>query len=189
MTYAVIAVERAMKIQEVILRAMSGALTWPQAADILGMHPRSLRRWRARCPDQRQTLIAVLDDATQRLLYAQLWSAETTTTVMSALGDVFRTCGLPCALYTDRAGWAFLTPKAGGPIDRTRLTHVGRALAHLGIEHIGAYSPQARGRGERHNRTLQDRLVNELRVAGIATLATDNAYLRERFIPDHNARF
>src|SRR5207237_494983 len=125
MTYAVIAMERAMKIQEVILRAMSGALTWPQAADILGMHPRILRRargrhrrrreprpcfgellhldgsphaWLARCPDQRQTLIAVLDDATQRLLYAQLWSAETTTTVMSALGDVFRTCGLPGAL-------------------------------------------------------------------------------------------
>src|SRR5438046_5337291 len=145
--------------------------------------------WLARCPDQRQTLIAVLDDATQRLLYAQLWSAETTTTVMSALGDVFRTCGLPGALYTDRAGWAFLTPKAGGPIDRTHLTHVGRALAHLGIEHIGAYSPQARGRGERLNRTLQDRLVNELRLAGIATLEAANAYLRERFIPDHNARF
>jgi len=131
----------------------------------------------------------VLDDATQRLLYAQLWSAETTTTVMSALGDVFRTCGLPGALYTDRAGWAFLTPKAGGPIDRTHLTHVGRALAHLGIEHIGAYSPQARGRGERLNRTLQDRLVNELRLADIATLEAANAYLRERFIPDHNARF
>ena len=297
MAYSLGAVERAMKVQEVILRAVDGQLTWLQAADILGRSPRSIRRlrwklerfgydglfdrrrhtpspkraplaeiqhllalyrdryqgfnvrhfhqlarrqhgvrfcyafvktalqtaglvakqrprgrhrrrreprpcfgellhldgsphaWLARCPDQRQTLIAVLDDATQRLLYAQLWSAETTTTVMSALGDVFRTCGLPGALYTDRAGWAFLTPKAGGPIDRTHLTHVGRALAHLGIEHIGAYSPQARGRGERLNRTLQDRLVNELRLAGIATLEAANAYLRERFIPDHNARF
>lgn len=297
MTYAVIALERAMKIQEVILRAMSGALTWLQAADILGMHPRSLRRWRARqqrcgydglldrrrqrpsprlapfaeverllrlyreryagfnirhfhqlvrrdhqvtlsysfvrtalqkaglvakrrargrhrrrreprpcfgellhldgsphawlarCPDQRQTLIAVLDDATKRLLYAQLWPAETTGAVMAALAEVFRTFGLPIALYTDRAGWAFHTPKAGGPIDRDCLTHVGRALAHLGIEHIGAYSPQARGRGERLNRTLQDRLVNELRLAGIDSREAANQYLRDHFIPDYTATF
>jgi hypothetical protein len=145
--------------------------------------------WLALCPDERQTLLAVLDDATKRLLYAHLQPAETTATVMAALTEVFRTFGLPIAVYTDRAGWAFLTPTAGGPIDRTRLTHVGRALAHLGIEHIGAYSPQARGRGERLNRTLQDRLVNELRLASIATLEAANTYLRERFIPDHNARF
>ena len=124
-----------------------------------------------------------------RLLYAQLGLVESMATVMTALAEVFRTFGLPIALYTDRAGWAFLTPKAGGPIDRTRLTHVGRALAHLGIEHIGAYSPQARGRGERLNRTLQDRLVNELRLAGITTLEAANAYLRERFMPDYDAQF
>ena len=100
-----------------------------------------------------------------------------------------QTFGLPRALYTDRAGWAFHTPKAGGPIDRDRLTHVGRALARLGIDHIGAYSPQARGRGERLNRTLQDRLVNELRLAGLTTLEAANAYLQDRFIPDYNATF
>jgi len=65
----------------------------------------------------------------------------------------------------------------------------GRALARLGIEHILGYSPQARGRSKRVNRTLQDRLVNELRVAGIATLAVANRYLRDRFIPDFNAEF
>jgi transposase len=64
MTYAVIAVEQAMKIQEVILRAMSGALTWLQAADILGMHPRSLRRWRAR--QQRVGYDGLLDRRRQR---------------------------------------------------------------------------------------------------------------------------
>src|SRR5205807_5801735 len=64
MTYAVIAVERAMKIQEVILQAMSGALTWLQAADILGMHPRSLRRWRAR--QQRVGYDGLLDRRRQR---------------------------------------------------------------------------------------------------------------------------
>ena len=93
------------------------------------------------------------------------------------------------AVYTDRAHWAFHTPQAGGPVDKDRRTQVGRALARLGIEHIGAYSPQARGRSERLNRTFQDRLVNELRVAKITTLETANAYLRERFVPDYNATF
>ena len=62
-------------------------------------------------------------------------------------------------------------------------------LARLGIEHIPAYSPQARGRSERLNRTFQDRLVNELRVAGIATLEAANRYLAEHFVPQHNATF
>ena len=66
---------------------------------------------------------------------------------------------------------------------------MGRALAHLGVEHIPAYSPQARGRSERLNRTVQDRLVNELRVAGITTLPPANAYLRDVFLPRHNASF
>jgi hypothetical protein len=145
--------------------------------------------WLRRCPDERQTLIAVLDDATKRLLYAQLWPAETTAAVFTALHAVVTTWGLPIALYTDRAGWAFHTPTAGGPVDRTHLTQVGRALAHLGIEHIGAYSPQARGRGERLNRTVQGRLVNELHLAGLPTLAAANAYLTERFIADYNDEF
>ena len=69
------------------------------------------------------------------------------------------------------------------------LTQVGRALARLGIEHIPAYSPQARGRSERLNRTFQDRLVNELRVAGIATVPAANRYLHERFLATYAARF
>jgi hypothetical protein len=62
-------------------------------------------------------------------------------------------------------------------------------LARLGVEHIPSYSPQARGRSERLNRTFQDRLVNELRVAGIATIAAANVYLAEHFVPQHNATF
>jgi len=297
MLYTAAAVERAMKVQQVIMQALSGAITWLHAADILGLEPRSVRRWRARfeaggpvalydrrrqrpsrrtapapevqrilrlyrerfagwnvrhfyrfarrdhtvrlsysfvklalqeaglvrkgrargrhrrrrepracfgellhldgsphawlrrCPEHRQTLIAVLDDATKRLLYAQLWPAETTAAVFTALHAVCTTWGLPIALYTDRAGWAFHTPTAGGPIDRTHPTQVGRALAHLGIEHIGAYSPQARGRGERLNRTVQGRLVNELDLAGITTRDAANAYLMERFIADYNDEF
>ena len=142
--------------------------------------------WLRLAPARRSPLIAVVDDATTRLLYAQLWPEET---VFHALHTVFTTWGLPIALYTDRAGWAFHTPKAGGPIDRTHPTQVGRALARLGVEHIGAYSPQARGRSERLNRTVQGRLVNELALAGITTLSAANAYLTERFVPDYNEEF
>lgn len=145
--------------------------------------------WLALVPEWRTTLITVVDDATTALLYAQLWAQETTQAVMSALAHVLRTEGLPMALYTDRAGWAFYTPKAGGPVEKGRLTQVGRALRQLGIEHIPAYSPQARGRSERMNRTLQGRLVNELRVAGCVTLETANAYLRDVYLPQHNATF
>jgi len=62
-------------------------------------------------------------------------------------------------------------------------------LARLGIEHILGYSPAARGRSERVNRTLQDRLVNELRLAGITTVPAANRYLRERFLPAFNDEF
>ena len=145
--------------------------------------------WFALAPAQRPTLITAPDDATNRLLYAQFWEAETTVAIMTALEEVFTTQGLPMALYTDRAHWAFHTPKAKGPVDKRRLTQVGRALAELGVEHIPAYSPQARGRSERLNRTLQDRVVNELRLAGISTISAANAYLREVYLPQHNATF
>ena len=74
--------------------------------------------------------------------------------------------GLPLSLYTDRGSHYFHTPEAGGEVDRARLTQVGRALAQLGVEHIGAYSPQARGRSERVFQTLQDRLDKELGLPG-----------------------
>lgn len=297
MAYPEAAWERAMTVQEVLLRALSGEIHWFRAAEILRMSPRTLRRWRERyethgyvglfdkrrhrpsvrriaapqverllrlyreryrgfnvrhfhhiarrehgvtvsysflkqtlqaaglvkkqrargrhrrrrdprpCfgellhldgsahawlalrPAERSVLLAVLDDATKRVLYAQLWPGETTIAVLTALRDVITTYGLPMAVYTDRAHWAFHTPQAHGPVTRGPRTQVGRALERLGIEHIPAYSPQARGRSERLNRTLQDRLVNELRVAKIATLSAANAYLREEFLPLHNATF
>jgi len=145
--------------------------------------------WLALCPDEKQTLIAVCDDATKRLLYAQLHDAESTAVVLTALGDVVGTHGIPMALYTDRARWAFFTKTAGGRVEEKHPTQVGRALVKLGVEHIPSYSPQARGRGERLNRTLQDRLVNELRLAKIRTVEAANRYLREKFIPDYDARF
>jgi hypothetical protein len=149
----------------------------------------SPHEWLALCPGERQTLIASADDATSEVLYAQLEPAESTETVMKALKEVFETHGLPMSLYTDRASWAAFTPKAGEKVDKSKLTQVGRALKRLGIEHIVAYSPQARGRSERLNRTFQDRLVNELRAAGIGEREAANRYIRERFLPDYNTRF
>jgi transposase len=149
----------------------------------------SEHRWLALVPTEEQVLIPVVDDATGKILYAQLWPAESTYSVMTAFFEVVRTYGIPMAAYSDRAGWAFFTPKAGEKVDRDQLTHIGRMLARLGIEHIPAYSPQARGRSERINGTLQDRLVNELKVAGIRTIEEANRYLREVFIPHFNRRF
>jgi transposase len=149
----------------------------------------STHAWLALAPDERPCLIVVSDDATKRVLHAALYPSESRQAVMTGLAAVLRSEGIPMALYTDRAHWAFHTPAAKGPVDKTRLTQVGRALARLGVEHIPSYSPQARGRSERLNRTFQDRLVNELRVAGITTREAGNVYLAERFVPQHNATF
>jgi transposase len=150
----------------------------------------SRHRWLALVPDQWFTLIAVVDDATKRLLHAELWdSGESVVAIRTALRAVLERPGLPMALYTDRAHWAVHTPVAGGAPDRRRRTQIGRALARLGIERILGYSPAARGRSERVNRTLQDRFVNELRLAGITTVPAANRYLRERFLPAFNEEF
>jgi transposase len=145
--------------------------------------------WLRLRPELRPTLIQVVDDATSTLLYAQLEEGETTMGVLRALHRVVSEEGIPGSLYTDRASWAFETPIAGGGVDKTHLTSVGQVLKRLGVEHIPSYSPQGRGRSERMNRTLQDRLVNELEVAGIDTIEEANRYLRDTYRPDHNSRF
>jgi transposase len=143
--------------------------------------------WLTLRPGERQCLIAIVDDATRRLLYAQLHDGETTAAILAAFLAVFSHYGLPQSIYTDRASWAVCTRKAGTPDEKRTVTQVGRALERLGIEHILAYSPQARGRSERVNRTLQDRLVNELRSAGVRTMERANRYLVETFLPYYNA--
>ena len=297
MSYTQAAWERAMKIQEVMLKALSGEIHWFRAAEILGMSPRALRRWRvgfekygytglldgrrrvpsirrapieevegilrlyretyrgwnvrhfhqtvrrehgvklsytavkkllqeaglvrrkkargrhrlrreprpcfgdmvqidgsdhewlSLVPGERQVLLSIIDDATSKMLYAQLWEEETTRAVLSGLYEVVKAYGIPGALYSDRAGWAFETPKAGGPVDKVRLTRVGAVLKRLGVEHIPSYSPQARGRSERVHQTFQDRLVKELKLAGVRDLAEGNEYIRRRYLPVHNESF
>ena len=99
-------------------------------------------------------LIVTMDDATNVIYSAFLLPEEGTASTFQALLEVFGKHGLPLSLYTDRGSHYFYTPEAGGRVDRTRPTQVGRALAHLGVEHIAAYSPEARGRSERLFHTL-----------------------------------
>ena len=134
-------------------------------------------------------LIVTMDDATNAIYSGFLLAEEGTASTFRALLEVFGEHGLPLSLYTDRGSHYFRTPAAGGPVDRTSPTQVGRALAQLGVEHIAAYSPQARGRSERLFGTLQDRLVKELALTGITTVAAANEFIRDVYIPAHNARF
>ena len=140
--------------------------------------------------DQRwHDLIAILDDATSEIYYAQLVEEESTRTVMAGLREVIEVQGLFCALYSDRGSHFFYTPKAGEKVDQYRPTQVGRALKELGVQMIPAYSPQARGRSERNFGTWQGRLPQELRLAGIETVEEANRFLRKRYIAEFNAKF
>jgi transposase len=138
---------------------------------------------------QQLDLIVTMDDATSELYSAFLVEEEGTMSSFRALAEVIGAQGLPCALYTDRASHYFVTPKAGAKVAKDQLTQVGRALAQLGIEHIPAYAPEARGRSERAFGTLQDRLPKEFELAGIGTLEAANRFLRETYLAEHNARF
>jgi len=134
-------------------------------------------------------LVVTLDDATSAIYSAILVSEEGTASTFAGLLEVFTAHGLPCCLYTDRGSHYFHTPEVGGKVSKGVRTQVGRALAQLGIEHIAAYSPEARGRSERAFRTLQDRLPKDLALAGITTIEAANAYLRQTYVREHNARF
>jgi hypothetical protein len=139
--------------------------------------------------DRYYDLIVILDDATSEIYYGQLVEEESTATVMAGLREVVETKGVFCALYSDRGSHFFYTPTAGGQVDKSRPTQVGRAMQELGIQMIAAYSPEARGRSERNFGTWQNRLPQELRVAGITTMAEANRFLRERYLAEFNGKF
>ena len=284
-----------MKVQEVILKAMAGSLKWWEAAEIIGVSDRTMRRWRERYQehgydglyDRRKRrpspkkipletaekvlrlyrekyfdfnvrhfheklveqhgihlsytwvkkalqgadlvskrgrrgkhrrrrprrpmpgmllhidaskhawfgdgrhwdLITILDDATSEIYYAQLVEEEGTRTLMPAVREVVEKQGIFCALYSDRASHFFVTPQAGGKVDESRVTQLGRALKELGIKMIPAYSPQARGRMERSYRTWQGRFPQELRVRQIRTVEEANRFLRGEYMAEFNRRF
>jgi transposase len=134
-------------------------------------------------------LIVTMDDATSEIYSAFLVEEEGTASSFGGLLETFSRKGLPSSLYTDRGSHYFYTPTAGEKVDKSVLTQVGRALDKLGIEHIPAYSPEARGRSERMFGTLQDRLPKELKLAGITDVEAANGFIRQIYLPRHNARF
>lgn len=139
--------------------------------------------------DEYCDLVVTLDDATSEITSAFFCEEEGTNSSFRGIHETIAKYGLFCSFYTDRGGHYFFTPEAGGKVDTNRPTEVGRALKQLSIEHIAAYSPEARGRSERMFGTLQDRLVSELKLARIITMEAANRYLREVYLKRHNERF
>ena len=133
-------------------------------------------------------LIVTMDDATSEIYSAFFVEEEGTMSSFRGLREVIARHGLFGSLYADR-GSHYWTATEAGKVDRDNPTEVHRALGQLGIELIPAYSPEARGRSERMFGTLQGRLPQELRLAGITEMAAANRFLAETFIPEHNRRF
>ena len=139
------------------------------------------------------SLMAVIDDATGGLLYGVFALEEDAQSYLICLKQILLEKGIPLALYMDRHGifrrnddhWSVEEQLAG---EQTP-TQVGQALRALGIKPIFALSPQAKGRVERLFNTLQDRLVQELRLAGISTPAEATTFLNGPFKADFNLRF
>ena len=134
-------------------------------------------------------LIVTMDDATNEHYSMFFVKEEGTASSFAGVGEVIDQKGLFSSFYTDRGSHYWNTPEAGGKVDKGNLTQLGRALRQLGIEHIPAYSPQARGRSERMFGTHQGRLPRELALAGITEIDEANRYLRDVYMPSFNAEF
>jgi len=134
-------------------------------------------------------LINTMDDATSEHYSMFFVEEEGTASSFQGVHDVIEARGLFSSFYSDRGSHYWHTPEAGGKVDKDNPTQFGRALRHLGIEMIAAYSPEARGRSERAFGTHQGRLPNELAAAGIKDRETANRYLREVYMPAFNAEF
>ncbi len=131
------------------------------------------------------TLLVFIDDATSTLMELRFVTAESTFSYFEALESYLLKHGRPVAFYSDKHS-VFRVPKPNE--HTTGMTQFGRALAELNIEIICANSSQAKGRVERANRTLQDRLVKELRIAGVSNMEDGNAFL-SGFVNRYNAKF
>jgi hypothetical protein len=132
------------------------------------------------------TLLVFIDDATGRLMHLQFVESESTFAYFHAARAYLEAWGKPVAFYSDKHG--VFRVNHPGALGGDGMTQFGRALHALNIDIICANSSQAKGRVERAHKTLQDRLVKELRLAGAATLAEGNALL-PAFMADYNARF
>lgn len=133
------------------------------------------------------TLLVYIDDATSRLEELRFAQSESTYDYFEATRSYLESHGKPVAFYSDKLS-VFRVAKGDTAAGGAGLSQFGRAMDELNIDIICANSPQAKGRVERANRTLQDRLVKELRLRGICDMVAGQAYLPE-FKADHNRRF
>lgn len=140
-------------------------------------------------PGKKWDLIVTMDDATNEHYSMFFVDEEGTVSSFQGVREVIIQKGLFSSLYTDRGSHYWYTPKEGGKVSKTQLTQFGRAMKHLGIQMIPAYSPEARGRSERAFETHQDRLVKELAFHGITDMNTANCYLTKVYLPAHKAEF
>lgn len=131
-------------------------------------------------------LLVFIDDATGKLVQLQFVDSESFFSYCQAVEEYFRRCGKPVAFYNDKNSIFRVNQPSAGTTDA--LTQFGRAMQELDIQIICANTPQAKGRVERANQTLQDRLVKEMRLLGIDSLSAGNAYL-PTFRDDFNRRF
>jgi transposase len=134
-------------------------------------------------------LIVTMDDATNEHYSMFFVEEEGTESSFRGVKEVIEKRGLFSSLYTDRGSHYWHTPEAGSKVDKNNLTQFGRAMRHLGIEMIAAYSPEARGRSERAFGTHQGRLPKELAFHGTTTMEAANIYLRDVYLPSFNAEF
>lgn len=139
----------------------------------------------------RAVVMVAVDDATNRVM-ARFFEGETTHACYDLMEGWIRRHGVPQSLYVDRDSIyrcereRSVAEQVAGEEAQTQF---GRAMKELGVELILANSPQAKGRVERTNGTLQDRLVKGMRLAGIKDLEAANEYLEEVYLPEHNRRF
>ena len=132
------------------------------------------------------TLLVYIDDATSRLMHLQFVETESTFAYFEATRGYLEQHGRPVAFYSDKH--SVFRMHQEGAVSGDGLTQFGRSLKALNIDIICANSSQAKGRVERANKTLQDRLVKELRLAGVSTMADANAFV-PAFLDAYNARF
>jgi transposase len=138
---------------------------------------------------QHWDLIVTMDDATNEHYSMFFVDEEGSQSSFRGVQDVIEAHGVFSAFYSDRGSHYWTTQEAGGKVDKINLTQFGRAMKHLGIHMIAAYSPEARGRSERAFATHQGRLPKELALAGITDMVAANAYLRDVYRPAFNAEF
>jgi hypothetical protein len=141
---------------------------------------------------EKWSLTATIDDATSKVPFAQFYPSDGVFNNMEAIRKTIEKEGLFCALYADKASH-FTTTRYGGlhvtVAQEQDDTQIERALQEIGITFIGANSPQAKGRIERLFRTLQDRLIKELRLHNIKNYRQANQFLQNYFLDYHNKRF